>query len=183
MKQSYTRENAMWMVRTMNEHVNGRLKAGIQQYLADAISSVYTNKSTFEEGLLSTSIPPIVIPNEDGTRFLVDVQEAMRANFHWPEWALNQPRKNNREDVYKAIDAERAYQIEKFGDDKQQSLPGFLVIIKNELDEAMLGWAKDLPGRNSPLAEICQIAATCVAAMEKYGTTGNAVSTDDKRPM
>jgi hypothetical protein len=84
-----------------------------------------------------------------------------------------------RSAVYAAIDDERQHQIEKFGIDKQQSIPGFLIIIENELNEAKAGWTKNLQGRHSVMHEICQIAATCVAAMEKYGTTGNAIATDD----
>lgn len=81
--------------------------------------------------------------------------------------------------VYDAIDQERNHQIEKYGADKQQSIPGFLLIIENELNEAKAGWTKNLEGRHSAMHEICQIAATCVAAMEKYGTSGSAISTDD----
>lgn len=85
----------------------------------------------------------------------------------------------DRSAIYAAIDEERDYQDNKFGPDKEQSVPGFLVLIQNELAEAMLGWAKDSKGRNSVMHEIRQIAAVCVNAMEKYGTEGNAVSTDD----
>jgi hypothetical protein len=81
--------------------------------------------------------------------------------------------------VYDAIDRERQHQIDKYGIDKQQSVPGFLLIIENELNEAKAGWTRDLQGRHSVMHEILQIAATCVAAMEKYGTTGSAISTDD----
>lgn len=84
-----------------------------------------------------------------------------------------------RTNIYYAIDNERNHQIAKYGIDKQQSLPGFLLIIERELAEAKEGWIKNHTGRNSPMHEVLQIAAVCVAAMEKYGTTGSATSTDD----
>lgn len=84
-----------------------------------------------------------------------------------------------REVIYRAIDGERQHQIDKYGADKQQSIPGFLLIIENELNEAKLGWTKNLTGRHSVMHEILQIAATAVAAMEKYGTSGSAKATDD----
>lgn len=82
--------------------------------------------------------------------------------------------------VFNAISAERQHQRDKYGDDRQQSLAGFLLIAKRELDEAIEGWNKDHQGRNSPLFELCQVAAVCVAAMEKYGTVGSTFSTDDE---
>lgn len=82
--------------------------------------------------------------------------------------------------VFNAINDERQHQINKFGADKQQSLAGFLLIIESELEEAKRGWIKDNQGRNSPLHEIVQIAATCVACLEKYGVIGNTLSTDDR---
>jgi hypothetical protein len=81
--------------------------------------------------------------------------------------------------VFAAISQERQHQRNKYGPDRQQSLPGFLLIAKRELDEAIEGWNKDGEGRDSPLYELCQVAAVCVAAMEKYGTIGNTISTDD----
>lgn len=85
----------------------------------------------------------------------------------------------DRQRIYAAIDKERQHQIDKYGADKQQSLPGFLVILRRELAEAEEGWIKNHTGRNSPMNEILQIAAVCVAAMEKYGTSGSATATDD----
>jgi hypothetical protein len=84
-----------------------------------------------------------------------------------------------RKDVYEAIDKEREHQIQKYGKDKQQSLPGFLVILKRELDEAMLGWTDNETGRDAPLAEVVQVAAVAVACLEKYGVEGSAIATDD----
>lgn len=89
-------------------------------------------------------------------------------------------RRATREQVYAAIDAERAYQDKKYGPDKTQSLPGFFLIIRKELDEAEAAWLKNIRGeRNTALEELVQVAATAVAALEKYGTSGNTVSTDD----
>ena len=85
----------------------------------------------------------------------------------------------SREEVYRAIDLERQHQIEKYGENRAQSLPGFLLVAQAELDEAKEGWIKNRPGRSSPLAELLQVAAVCVAALEKYGISGNTFNTDD----
>lgn len=87
--------------------------------------------------------------------------------------------KCNRQEVYIAIDQERDHQDRKWGPNKQQSLAGFLLVMRKELDEAEMGWMKDETGRHSPLHEIRQIAATAVACMERYGTEGNTICTDD----
>jgi hypothetical protein len=85
----------------------------------------------------------------------------------------------SKREVYEAITKEREYQDTKFGKYKEQSLPGFLVVLKNELDEAFLGWAKNSTGRSSALHEILQVAATAVACLEKYGVEGSAIATND----
>jgi hypothetical protein len=84
-----------------------------------------------------------------------------------------------RQEVFDAINQERSYQDQKWGVNNPQSLPGFLLIAKGELNEAIDGWIKNRQGRNSPLAELLQVAAVCVAAMERYGINGNTVNTDD----
>lgn len=81
--------------------------------------------------------------------------------------------------VFEAIAKERQYQEEKFGENKPQSLAGYLLILESELEEAKRGWIKNLPGKSAPLNEIVQIAAVAVACLERYGLTGNAVSTND----
>ncbi|MDF2435461.1 MAG: hypothetical protein JWP44_5092 [Mucilaginibacter sp.] len=81
--------------------------------------------------------------------------------------------------VFEAIAAERQHQDEKWGKDKPQSLPGYLMVVESELDEAKLGWIKNLPGKSAPLNELVQVAAVCVSALERYGVTGNTYSTDD----
>lgn len=85
-----------------------------------------------------------------------------------------------REDVYMAIEDERFYQTCKWGEDKQQSIPGFILVMERELQEAKDGWMRSVQsGRHSCLAEILQVAATAVACLEKYGVDGLATSTDD----
>lgn len=88
--------------------------------------------------------------------------------------------KMSRDDVFDAINGERAYQVMKWGKDKQQSIPGFILVMERELLEAKEGWMKSIQtGRHSCLAEILQVAATAVACLEKYGEDGLATSTDD----
>lgn len=85
-----------------------------------------------------------------------------------------------RQEVFHAIENERNYQSEKWGRDKQQSLLGFITIMRKELQEAEDGWYDAIAsGRNSPLNEIVQVAATAVACLEKYGIEGNVISRDD----
>jgi hypothetical protein len=84
-----------------------------------------------------------------------------------------------QEQVFEAIVKERQHQKEKWGENREQSLPGFLLVVQAELDEAIYGWIKNLPGKSAPLNELVQVAAVCVAALEKYGLTGNTFSTDD----
>lgn len=120
-----------------------------------------------------------VVTSPTYTEFVLDTNKLWVTHepIDWPEEFYAGGAKRTK--VFEAIDEERQYQDDKFGDKKEQSVAGFLVLIQNELDEARLGWAKDSKGRNSVMHEIRQIAAVCVGAMEKYGTTGNAISTDD----
>lgn len=85
-----------------------------------------------------------------------------------------------RDEVFLAISKERIYQDRKWGPDKQQSVPGFLLVMRKELDEAERAWNKNVRGdRQTVLEEILQVAATAVACMEKYGVEGLPTSTDD----
>lgn len=79
------------------------------------------------------------------------------------------------EEVLELIKKERAYQDDKWGslDDKKQSLAGYLLVIKNELQEAECGWMKNREGKHSALSELIQVAATAVAALQQYGNEGN----------
>jgi hypothetical protein len=81
----------------------------------------------------------------------------------------------SRQEVFDKINEERDYQDNKWGSlqERSQSLPGYLLIIRKELEEAEAGWMKNLPGRNSAMSEILQIAAVAVAAMQEYGFEGN----------
>lgn len=82
-------------------------------------------------------------------------------------------------EVFEVIAQERYYQDIKWGADKPQSLAGYLLVIERELKEAKEGWNKDLPGKSAPLNELVQVAAVVVACLQRYGTTGNTVSTND----
>lgn len=83
-------------------------------------------------------------------------------------------------DVVNAVADERAYQQQRWGADKQQSLPGYLLIMKAELDEAIDGWMKNTTDRrDSCLEEVVQVAATAMACLEVYGTKGCSRSTND----
>lgn len=91
--------------------------------------------------------------------------------------------KVTREDVYKAIDAEREHQDEKYGPNKPQSLPGFLTVLRKELQEAEDGWFYGIEERrNTCLEELVQVAAVAIATLERYGLVGNPVSTNDLSP-
>lgn len=78
-----------------------------------------------------------------------------------------------------AIFLELEHQRQKWGSDKQQSLPGFLLILESEMDEAKRGWTKNSEGRNSPLSEVVQVAAVALACLTRYGVSGSARATDD----
>lgn len=84
-------------------------------------------------------------------------------------------------DVLHAIAAEREYQDRRWGKDKPQSLPGLMLVMRKELEEAEMGYLKDLQGRSSALHELTQVVATGIVALQKYGTEGNVFATDDTR--
>lgn len=87
-----------------------------------------------------------------------------------------------REDVFLAISKERIYQERKWGVDKSQSVAGFILILRKELEEAEKAWAKNVRGdRQTVLEEIVQVAATAVACLERYGVEGNTVSSNDTK--
>lgn len=88
----------------------------------------------------------------------------------------------SRGEVYAAIDKERDYQDSKWGVEQPQSFMGLIAVIEAELNEVKLGWLKNLPGKSAPLNELVQVAATAVAALEKYGIEGCPGSTDDIPP-
>lgn len=77
--------------------------------------------------------------------------------------------------VYNTIDNVRLIQDERHGAEKPQSLPGFLLLFQHYLNKAEVAWITD----NDPLDEVTKLAALCVACLEKYGTTGSPITTDD----
>lgn len=82
--------------------------------------------------------------------------------------------------VFDHIQDERLYQDLKWGAKKPQSLPGYLLIMQSELQEAIDGWMKDREEpRQSTLEEILQVVAVGVACLETYGVRGSAISTND----
>lgn len=81
--------------------------------------------------------------------------------------------------VQDAIEKEMQHQRDKWGADKQQSLPGYLLVMQYELNEAIDGWMKNKAGRNSTLQEIVQVVTTGIVALEYYGVDGSALSTND----
>lgn len=82
-------------------------------------------------------------------------------------------------EVFEAIVAERARQDAKWGTNHPQSLPGFLMVMESELDEAKRGWIKNVEGKHAPLNEVVQLAAVCFACLERYGVAGTTISTND----
>jgi hypothetical protein len=87
--------------------------------------------------------------------------------------------KLSREEVMFAIDNECLSQDEKWGIDKQQSLPGFLLIMQKEINEAVEGWVKNREGKHAPLNEVVQVAAVAIRCLERYGVNGSATATND----
>lgn len=82
--------------------------------------------------------------------------------------------------VADAIEVERQYQRDKYGSGKEQSLPGYILIMRAELLEAELAWIKNKgEDRQSPLEEILQVVSVGVACLEAYGVAGSAVPTKD----
>lgn len=75
--------------------------------------------------------------------------------------------------VLEAIKEERRYQLTKWGTNKSQSIPGYLLVMRKELEEAEEGWIKNIEGRNSCLAEILQVVAVGIACLEEHDITGN----------
>lgn len=85
-----------------------------------------------------------------------------------------------KSEIIEAIDNERGYQTAKWGEHEQQSLPGFITIMRAEIEEAERAWIKNkIEGRQTPLEEILQVVSVGVACLEKYGISGSAVPTDD----
>lgn len=88
--------------------------------------------------------------------------------------------KTATKEVLKAITLEREYQKKKWGPNKPQSLAGYMLIVRKELEEAENGWNAGKMDGDSPLSELVQVAATCLAALEEYGVSGNVICQLDK---
>lgn len=114
-----------------------------------------------------------------GTAFTIDVmgEQVLTDLSTLPEECYDAVLSRN--EVYNAINKERDHQDDKWGVNKPQSLPGFLVVLEKELQEAKEAWVKNVEGEHAALNEIVQIAATAVACLEKYGVTGSAIATND----
>lgn len=75
----------------------------------------------------------------------------------------------DRQDVYRAIDSERAYQDCKWGTiiDNPHDLLTWLHLAQEELDEAYAAWRSGL--EDAAADELRQVAALAVAALEQHG--------------
>lgn len=139
------------------------------------LDQIATAKAEYDDGGLAIA----TIYDPDGKKITVDVSQRFLGapEDYLPLNCLGATL--SRQEVFDAISLERDYQDDKWGVNRAHSLADFMLIMKHELDEAIEGWMKDRSGRNSPLNEICQVAAVAVAAMERYGATGITLSTDD----
>lgn len=80
---------------------------------------------------------------------------------------------SSKASIFEAIIKERQLQDAKYGSGGHE-LPGWLLVIEKELAEAKdaatgQGRRKKETGRNSTRAELLQIAAVAVAALEQHG--------------
>ncbi|WP_347990086.1 hypothetical protein [Methylomonas sp. AM2-LC] len=79
------------------------------------------------------------------------------------------------ESVFDLLIKERQRQDAKWGmlADKDQSLAGFLIVMRSKLDDAGFAWMNNSQGDESTLAELLKAVATGVAALQQYGVIGN----------
>lgn len=77
----------------------------------------------------------------------------------------------DRAAIYAAIDRERAYQDRKRPRTDRLSLPGYLIVLRTELEEAERAWVIGTGTDAIPdaLCEVLQVAAVAVAAIEAHG--------------
>ena len=76
----------------------------------------------------------------------------------------------DRAAIYAAIDRERAYQDRKRPRTERLSLPGYLLVMRAELDEAIESWVRGDGGIvPDALREVLQVVAVGVAALEAHG--------------
>ena len=73
----------------------------------------------------------------------------------------------NRQDVYKVIDDERAYQIEKWGDDSDKSIKDFLFYMNDYMNRA--NESARQYGDLDTLDELRKVVALGIACFEVHG--------------
>ena len=84
------------------------------------------------------------------------------------------------EDVMVAIRDEMAYQDDKWGADKQQSLPGYMTVMRRAIGQAEDAWCTNSGTyRDTPLAEVLKCVAVGVRTLQAYGVSGSAFATND----
>lgn len=85
--------------------------------------------------------------------------------------------------VVSAIEAEHEYQDQKYGVAKEQSFPGYLLLIRKKLEAAETSWLHGpWTGRTSALSHLVQIVALGIKALIVYGVDGCPRPTDDIAP-
>lgn len=88
-----------------------------------------------------------------------------------PESATAGETSVTRSVVARLIDAERAYQDAKFGSLESReplTIGEFLLVLRNELNEAVQAWTKAGHGSTDALCEVVQVAAVAVACLETH---------------
>lgn len=72
--------------------------------------------------------------------------------------------------TFYAIERERNYQDEKWGDleEHPHTVGEWLLVLESELNEAKQGWVKE-GGDETALREILQVAAVAVACLQQHG--------------
>lgn len=73
-------------------------------------------------------------------------------------------------EVFYAIERERNYQDDKWGDleEHPHTVGEWLLIMESELNEAKQGWVKE-GGDMSALREVLQVATVAVACLQQHG--------------
>jgi hypothetical protein len=74
----------------------------------------------------------------------------------------------NRDDIFAAIEAERAFQDDKYGKGEHNKAT-WTMLTEAEMMEAKQAVIKGGVGRNSWASEMIQVAALVVAALEQHG--------------
>ena len=91
----------------------------------------------------------------------------------WCSHELNTVVYTRSQTVMAAIMKEREFQDIKWGKISEgagHSLAEWVLLIESEVEEAKVALIKGGRGRDSIMAEIIQVAAVCVAALEQHGT-------------